>query len=137
MSIFSKNIITNNKDSIVTIGEKNIVSLSQKLEKVETSSIICKGEKWGEVVKQLMQIQGVVKELPDNFEELRDQKLIPSLSAAKTEAKILSENPNRDKKNFIKKLKSFCDIVGNVTDVASKVAPFVTSIAKTIGIPLL
>ena len=58
------------------------------------------------------------------------------MSKAKKEAKSLSENPNGEKKEFLEKFKSFCDLALKVTGVAKIVSPFVTKIAELLGIAL-
>lgn len=134
MALFSKNIIKDNKNTIVTIGEKNIISISQKLSEVNETSLTCENEAWDKVVEQITQIQKVMRELPVEYENLVDQQLIPTLSKAKTEAKNIIREPYKEKKGFIDKFKSFCDSISNVADIAQKVDPFVTTIAKLIGI---
>lgn len=136
MSLFSKNVIKDNKGAVITVGENNIISVSQKLSEVKETSITSQGEAWSKVIEEITLLQKAVKELPDEYEELRDQQLVPTLSKSKKEAKTLEESPDGDKTGFIENFKSFCDLALKVTDVAIKVAPFVTTIAKLIGVPL-
>lgn len=136
MSLFSKNIIKDNKNTVVTIGQENIVSVSQMLSEVQENSITDKSEEWTKIIEQISLLQKTIKELSDSFEDLRDQKLIPILSEAKSQAKDIAKNPKKEKKAFIEKFKSFCDLTGNIVDVAEKVAPYVKIIANIIGIPI-
>ena len=136
MSLFRKTEITKNKNSTITVGNKNLISVSQKLAEVKDASITSQGKEWGEVVNQISELQNVVKELPDEHEELRDQELVPTLSEAKKEAKNLSENPTGEKNKFLEKFKSFCDLALKVAGVAKLVSPFVTKIAELLGIAI-
>ena len=136
MSFISKNEIKDNKNSTITVGDNNLISVSQKLAEVKETSITSQGKEWSEVVNQISELQEVVKKLSDEHEELRDEELIPALSKAKKEAKSLSENTNKEKKEFLEKFKSFCDLALKVTGVAKIVSPFVTKIAELLGIAL-
>lgn len=136
MSMFSKNVISNNKNTVATIGERNIIDVSQKLSEVKETSLTTHGEEWSKVVDQIAILQKIVRELPDENEDLRDQQLVPGLSKAKQEAKSLQENPEGDKKGFIEAFKSFCDTALKVTELAGKVAPIVGVVAKLIGLPI-
>ena len=136
MSFISKNEIKDNKNSTITVGDNDVISVSQKLAEVKETSITSQGKEWSEVVNQISELQEVVKKLSDEHEELRDEELIPALSKAKKEAKSLSENPNGEKKEFLEKFKSFCDLALKVTGVAKIVSPFVTKIAELLGIAL-
>lgn len=135
-SLFLKTEITGNKKSTINVGDNNLISVSQKLAEVKETSITSQGKEWSEVVNQISELQKVVKELSDEHEKLRDQELVPTLSKAKEEAESLSENPNKEKKGFLEKFKSFCDLALKVTGVAKIVSPFVTKIAERLGIAL-
>jgi hypothetical protein len=137
MSLFSKIEVKDNKNAVITVGDSNLISVSQKLSEIKETSITSQGKEWSEIVEQITQLQKVVRELTDEDEELRDEHLIPTLSQAKKEAKNISNNPNEDKKAFLEKFKSFCDLALKVTGVAKLVSPFVTKIAELLGITLL
>ncbi|MDJ0531788.1 MAG: hypothetical protein QNJ70_04695 [Xenococcaceae cyanobacterium MO_207.B15] len=134
MSLFSKKEIKHNENSTITVGDNNLISIFQKLAEVKETSITNQGKEWSEVINQISELQKVVRELPDEHKKLRDQKLIPTLSEAEEEAESLSKNPTGEKKKFLEKFKSFCDLALKVTGVAKIVAPFVTKIAELLGI---
>lgn len=136
MSFISRNEIKDNKNSTITLGDNNLISVSQKLAEVKETSITSQGKEWSEVINQISELQKVVKELPDEHEELRDEELVPTLSKAKKEAKNLSENPTGEKKKFLEKFKSFCDLALKAVGVGKIVSPFVTKIAELLGIAL-
>lgn len=137
MALFSKNVIKDNKGSVITVGEQNIISVSQQLAELHETSITSEGQNWKEIVEQLSLIQNTLHELPDEHENVRDQELVPSLSKAKAEAKKLVEKPEADKKAFVKNFNTFCDVSLKVAELAAKVAPFITVIGKLAGIPTL
>lgn len=134
-SLFSQTVIRDNKNAVITVGEKNIVSVSQKLTEIEETSVTTEGQNWQKIVQEIVSLQEVVKNLPDKYEEIRDQELVPTLSKTKKEAQSLSENPEGEKRDFLEKFKAFCDLALKIADVAAKVAPFVVTIAKLAGVP--
>lgn len=136
MSLFSKNVVKNNKNSNVVIGDQNLQVVSQQLSEVREATLTNDSEDWGRVLVEIKSMQEVLRSLSDEHEELRDQQLIPSLSKIKSEAVKLKEEPSSEKKGFIDQFKSFADLSNTVVDVASKVAPYITTIAKLIGLPL-
>ncbi len=135
MPLFSKINVSDNDNTVVTIGDNNFVNLSQVLSKTNSASITNSGENWGKVVETITDLQKVIRDLPDEHEKLRDQKLIPSLSKAKHTATVLAKKPSEDKKKFLEEFKIFIDIAAKVADIAKVIAPFVTIITKAIGIP--
>lgn len=132
MAIF--NTIKNNKDTAAVIGDNNIVTLSKRLSQVAETSITTESKNWDEIVEQIKSIQKVLKEIPDEHEEMVNQKLIPTIAKAREEAAKLKEDPAKEKKGFIESFKSFCDLANTVSDVAVKVAPYLTAIATLIGV---
>jgi hypothetical protein len=138
MSIFeSKKIeVSNVRNATVTIGERNIVTVSQRISEVKETNITNEGKKWEEVVNQITALQKVLREVPDESEEVRDLELIPSTARAKSEAMKLRENPKGEKKGFLDNFKAVCDSVVKVAGLATTVSPIIVGIANLIGIPI-
>ena len=136
MALSSKIEIKDIKNAVVTVGDRNILTVSLKLSEVNQTSLTNKREDWSQVLSQISAIQKIVKDLPDEHEDVRDTKLVPSLAEAKAEVKTLESNPSAPKEAFIDKFKKFCDIAAQVTGVASAVAPMISAVAKIIGIPI-
>jgi hypothetical protein len=136
MPLSKKIVIHDIDDSVITVGNANIIHVIKKISGAKEPPLTNHGENWSEVVKQINLLQNIVKGLPDKHEELRDQELVPTLSRAKKDAEALVENPNSRKKGFIDNFKSFCVLTSKIADVAEKVEPFITLIATLIGISL-
>lgn len=136
MSLFTKVTVKDAKGVVVTVGAENIVAVSQQLLEIRETDITNNGSNWKDIVSQISSLQQVMQEIPDEHEELREQHLRPQLSKAKEQAKKLALNPTGEKKSFVDNFKAFCDSAKAATEVAVKVAPFVTAIAKLIGVPL-
>jgi len=136
MPLFNKVTVKNSKGAVITVGDKNIIAVSQQLADIKETSITNTGKSWEDILAQISSLQQVLQEIPDAHEELREQQLRPQLSKAKTEAKKLAQNPGGEKKSFVDSFKSFCDAAKSATEVAIKVGPFVTTIAKLMGIPV-
>jgi vacuolar-type H+-ATPase subunit H len=137
MSLFSKTEIKDNKNAVITVGDANLISVSQKLAEMKETSITSQRQEWSEIFEQITQLQKIVTNLADENEELRDEHLVPTLSKAKKEAKNILDNPTASKKAFLENFKEFCDFTLKVTGVAKLVSPFVTKIAELLGIILL
>lgn len=135
-SLFSQTVIRDNKNAVITVGEKNLVSVSQKLTEIEETSVTTESQNWQKILQEIVALQEIVRSLPDEYEEMRDQDLVPTLSRTKKEAQSLAENPKGEKKDFLEKFKTFCDLALKVADVAVKVAPFVVTIAELAGVPV-
>src|SRR5690348_7203062 len=109
MPLVSKITIQGNKNAVITVGESNIISVSQKLSEANEQSLTNQAGEWAKVVSELKGIQHTVKGLDDEHEELRDQVLVPTISKAKKQAEALEKDPNSDKRSFVESFKSFCD----------------------------
>lgn len=137
-SLFSKKetVITDINRSVITVGEKNLIIVSQNLSEIQETSLTREGEDWRNIVGEISALQKIVRNLPDEYEYLRDQELIPILSKTKNEAKNLSETPKGNKEVFVEDFKSFCDIASKAADIAIKVSPLVIAISKLAGVPI-
>jgi len=137
MPLFSKINVSDNENTVVTIGDNNFINLSQILSKTNAASITNSGDNWNKVIETITDLQKMIRNLPDEYEKLRDQKLIPSLSKVKHTAAVLAKKPNedKDKKIFLDEFKTFIDMAAKITVIAKVIAPFVTIITKAIGIP--
>jgi hypothetical protein len=136
MSLFKKTEVHDVKNATVTVGDQNIVMVSQKISEVQETSITNEGEKWSEVVDQIASLQRILRGIPDNYEGVRDQELLPLISRAKAEAAKLKENPNEPKRTFLDSFKSFCESFAKVAGVAVGAGPIIVAIANLIGIPI-
>lgn len=136
MPLFKKTEVRDVKNANVTIGDRNIVTILQRISEVKETNITNEGEKWGDVVNQLTSLQKLLRDVPDELEDVRDQELVPSASRAKSEAMKLKENPNGEKRGFLDSFKSVCESVGKVVELASKAGPILAAIANLIGIPV-
>jgi hypothetical protein len=136
MPLFKKVTVKDSKGVVLTVGDKNLVSVSQHLSEIKETSITSEGKNWEDIISQISSLQQVMQEIPDQHEELREQQLRPQLSKAKAEAKKIAQNPAVEKKPFVDTFKAFCDVANSVTEIGVKVAPFAATIAKLMGIPL-
>jgi lysyl-tRNA synthetase class II len=132
-----KNVTFNNiKNSNLTLGDQNLVQVAQRLSEVNQTSLTSESKDWQEVVKQLSELQEIVKGLPDEHEKKRDRELVPALSIVKEEAQAIAENPKKDKKGFVEKLKSFTELSTSIVGLGEKVWPVVKIILNLTGVPL-
>ena len=136
MAIFDIKSIKNNKDTNAVIGDNNVTLFSQQLSKVKETNITSDGNDWQQVIEQIAAMQKVISQVPDEHEKIRDQQLVPALSKAKTEAAELQKEPSTNKSRFLESFKTFLDVANSVADVGGKIAPYVLTIAKLIGVPL-
>lgn len=137
MAIFDIKSIKNNKDTNAVIGDNNVTLFSQRLSEVKETNITSQSKDWRDVIEQIAAMQKVVNGIPDENEEMRDQQLVPALSKAKAEAAKLEQDPYREKTGFVSSFKVFVDLANSVADVGGKVAPYVITIAKLIGVTLV
>lgn len=139
MSFFEskKTIIEGNKNvGNITVGDRNVITVSQKISEANETSITSDGEKWNEVVQQLNSLQKIIKDLPDDHEDVRDMQLIPATASAKKAANELQQNPNQNKQGFLDKFKTICEWVVKVGGLATAASPIIIAIANLIGIPI-
>ena len=136
MSIFNIKSIKNNKDTNAVIGDNNVALFSQRLSEIKETKITSQGTDWMAVVEQIAAMQKVVRGIPDEHEEMRDQRLVPALSKAKAEAAKLEQDPKGEKTGFLSSLKVFVDLANSVAEVGGKVAPYIVTIATLIGVSL-
>jgi hypothetical protein len=136
MAIFDIKSIKNNKDTNAVIGDNNVTLFSQQLLEVKETHITSESNDWQQVIEQIAAMQKVISQVPDEHEEVRDQQLVPTLSKAKAEAAKLEQEPSSNKSRFLDSFKAFLDVANSVADVGGKIAPYVVTIAKLIGVPL-
>jgi len=136
MAIFDIKTIKDNQNSNVVMGDNNVTAFSQQLSQVRETNISSDASDWKNVVEQIAALQKIVSEIPDEHEEVRDQQLVPTLSKAKAEAAKLQMAPDREKSHFVSSFKAFLDLANSVIDVGGKIAPYVLTIAKLIGVSL-
>ncbi|WPV67797.1 hypothetical protein [Chitinophaga sp. LS1] len=123
-------------NSTVVLGNNNYVQASVRLSNVIESEINSNDQVWKQVIEEMNKLQTIIKELPDEHEEVRDTSLIPAVSQAKKMAKEIADNPAQPKKRFTDRLKDILDITSKVTEVGTRVYPFITTITKLLGISI-
>lgn len=136
MAIIDIKTIKDNQNSNVVMGDNNVTAFSQQLSQVRETNITSDANDWKDVVEEITALQKIVHEIPDEHEKVRDQQLVPTLSKAKTEAAKLQTSPNGEKSHFISSFKAFLDLANPVIDLGSKIAPYVITIAKLMGVSL-
>ncbi len=135
MGLFSKKtIITNNTGSVITVGYKNLIKVSQKLSDILENDIQVENKDWDIINEELLKIQKEIRSIPDKYEIIRDEELTPLISILKRDAKEFKDNPNKEKKPFIEKIKSLIDITGKVAELGAKLTPFFVKLLSIFGI---
>lgn len=129
-------IISNITSSPVIIGNGNHLAATFHFEKFDDSSEKEDPKLWEEVSAQMEVLLKEVKALGDEHEDLRDIELTPAVGLAKKEVAAIINDPKKDKKSFIEKFKSICELSGKVVDVGTKLAPFIVTIGKLLGITI-
>lgn len=120
--------------SVITVGDDNSVIATINFKQFVDSPEKSNPKLWKDITEQMDELLKTVKALGDEHEELRDIELTPAVGSAKKEASEIAADPQKPKVGFIDKFKTICDLSGKALDVGSKIAPFVTTIAKLLGI---
>lgn len=135
MGLFSKKIIiTNNRGTVIALGNENQINASQRLSDIKETEIKIDNKEWDTILNLLHKMQDEIRNIPDEFEVIRDEELTPLISQLKREAKENKENPSKQKKPFIEKVKSLIEISSKVTEVATTLTPFLVKILSVFGI---
>lgn len=134
MSFIDYTKIENIDGSVITKGNKNFIEVVNNIKRTNEANISSEGETWKEVVEKIKLLQKDVFQLPDEYEALRDQKIIPSLSEAKTEASKLIEKPTISKKGFLDSFSKFCEAIAKIAGIATTIGPIIVAICHLLGI---
>lgn len=134
MGIFSKTEIKDITKSVVTVGNHNLIRWSEQITLLGES----RHDKidWDKIVQSIGDLQQEVRALPDEFEQIRDEVLVPKLAVAKREAGELKQDPERPKKGFLEKMKDILDISSKAGEVGVKLAPAFTGVMHLLGISI-
>ncbi|MCF0069767.1 hypothetical protein LZD49_04740 [Dyadobacter sp. CY261] len=122
--------------SVFILGDDNTVTATINFKQFEDSREKSDHQLWKDITSRMEELLKTVKGLGDEHEELRDIELTPVVGSAKKEAAEIAANPQKSKVSFIEKLNKICDLSSKAVDVGAKVAPFVTIVAKLLGIAI-
>jgi hypothetical protein len=122
--------------SVVILGDDNTVTATINFKQFKDSPEKSDPLLWKNITAQMEELLKAVKSLGDEHEELRDIELTPAVGSAKKEAAEIAVDPQKSKESFIDKFKKICDLSGKAVEVGAKIAPFVTVVAKLLGIAI-
>lgn len=120
--------------SVVVLGDKNHIKATIHFERFKDFGEKSDPKVWEEVAKKMDELQKEIRALGDEHEVLRDVQLTPAATLAKGEAADIAANPGKPKKTFIEKFKEISEASNKVVEVGTKLAPFIITIGKLIGI---
>ncbi|SEP06047.1 hypothetical protein [Mucilaginibacter sp. OK283] len=126
--------VSNITGSSVILGNNNKVIANIHFMQFKDNMETADPKLWEEVIAKMDEMLKVVKGIGDEHEELRDIDLIPAVGSAKKEAAAIAADPRKPKSSFIDKFKNICDLSGKAVEVGTKLAPFIMTVGKLLGI---
>lgn len=121
---------------VVILGDDNTVTATINFKQFKDSPEKSDPQLWRDISAQMEELLKTVKALSDEHEELRDIELIPAVGSAKKEATEIAIDPQKPKGSFVDKFKQICELSGKAIEVGDKIAPFVITVAKLLGIAI-
>ncbi|MEB4870170.1 hypothetical protein P8831_15700 [Priestia megaterium] len=134
MSNFIGNRYENIEDSNIIQGDGNLLYIRQNISRIIDPETKSNQEIWESVLKELEILKNIVRELPDNYEVIRDEQLTPLVSQTKREAEKLKKDPNIKKEGFVEKFKQVLDITDQSNKVLNSLVPHLVKIAQIVGL---
>ncbi|MBC9786655.1 hypothetical protein H1S01_19630 [Heliobacterium chlorum] len=124
------NQIKNVKDSVIITGSDNDIKLMKTAVSYNTDKEI----DLIELINIISALQKRMPNLPDDYEVIRDQKLIPILSEVKYEAKNMLDTSDKNTNIILSKIKDFYEVAKTIKDFSTLVSPLMDLLTNLTGI---